>query len=281
VWTVDACVEGVHFERRLLTLEQVGAKSFHAAVSDVAAMGARPLAALSSIVVPARRASTDVPKIARGQARAARELRCPVVGGNLANGEALSVTTTVLGVADRSLGRSGARPGDALWLLGRVGCAAAGLRLVQQPRRVAPGARAAVGACIAAWRSPRALVAEGISLVGRARAVIDVSDGLGTDARHLAEASGVRVVLEESALRRGLSPELIVAAAALAVDPLTFALSGGEDYALLASGPPPRRPRGAKTIGRVETGRASVVLESPDGRRARALTGFDHFRRGG
>ena len=278
VWTVDASVEGVHFDRRFLSLADVGARSFHAAVSDIAAMGARPVAALSSLVVPRALGARAMREIARGQAEAASELGCPVVGGNLSRGGELSVTTTAFGVVKRPLTRAGACAGDEVWLMGDVGLAAAGLRFLspRRSRRLGARARRAVGVCIAAWRRPQALVLAGLKLAQRASAVIDVSDGLAGDVGHLAEASRIRIVLEEAALRRALRPELREAATLLQMDALDLALEGGEDYALVATGPAPRRPRDARAIGRVEKGRG-VVLEGPDGRAHPVISGFDHF----
>lgn len=280
VWTVDASVEAVHFDRRWLSLEAVGRRAFHAAVSDVAAMGARPLAALSALVVPSSLRERDVLALARGQARAAAELACPIVGGNVARGGELSITTTVVGTATRPLTRRGARPGDELWLLGDVGLAGAGFRWLssrKRPRRPSPELKRAVDAAVRAWSEPRALVREGRSLVGRARALIDVSDGLAGDAGHLAEAGAIRVVLEEGALRRALRRETVLVAAALGADALDVALRGGEDYCLVAAGPAAKRPRGARRIGRVERGRG-VFLATQDGEIAPVSGSFDHFR---
>jgi len=132
VWTVDAAVEHVHFERGWLTLADVGWRSFNAAVSDICAMAAEPLCALSSVIFPAQFSRRDMNELGRGQRDAARSLGCPIVGGNLSRGAELSITTTVLGRARRPLLRSGALPGDELWLCGEVGLAAAGLRLLQR-----------------------------------------------------------------------------------------------------------------------------------------------------
>jgi thiamine-monophosphate kinase len=272
VWTVDACLEGTHFERKLLQLGDVAWKALHAAASDLAAMGARPLGALSALELPSRFSRRDLEDFARGQARASRALGCPVAGGNIARGERLGVTTTVLGVAKKPLLRSGARPGDEVWLVGNVGLAAAGFALLRLGRT---GGNAAARRAIAAWRLPRALVREGLSLVGRARAAIDVSDGLGGDVRHLAESSGVCVVLEEKALRRVMPRELTVLEPFVQRSPLELALRGGEDYALVATGPAAKRPRGAKRIGRVEKGRGGV-LERANGRTVALPRGFEH-----
>jgi thiamine-monophosphate kinase len=278
VWTVDAAVEGVHFSRAHSSPEVIGARAFHAAASDIAAMGARPVAALSSLAAPRALSGDVLKRVARGQAGAARDLRCPVVGGNLSRAAELSITTTVIGVAARPLSRSGARAGDDVWLVGDVGLSHAGLiALRAKARRRPAGAARAIAACIRAFQEPRARIAEGLRLVGRASAAIDVSDGLGADAGHLAAKSRVRVVIEEAALGAALRPELVLAAPLLGIEALEAALSGGEDYALLATGAPGRRPRGAVRIGRVVKG-AGVVVEDAGGRLRAAGSGYDHYR---
>lgn len=272
VWTVDTNVEGVHFDARWLSWEDVGFRSFQAAASDLAAMAAEPLAALSALIVPAHLTLADIDSLARGQAEAARELGCPVVGGNVARGRELSVTTTVLGRSRAPVVRSQARAGDEVWLVGEVGLAAAGLRLLQAGKIRSSRA----SACIERWRRPRALIERGLALAGRASAMMDVSDGLSRDAERLAEASGVSLVLEAPALERVLSDELGAAARLLRLEPLTLAVQGGEDYALLATGPRARRPRWATRIGRVESGQG-LHLETEPGRSAPVMPGFDHF----
>jgi thiamine-monophosphate kinase len=272
--TVDACVDGVHFDRRWLALDDVGWRAFSAAASDLAAMAAHPVAALSSLVLPRSTSSADLRRLARGQAAAARALGCPIVGGNIARGGELSITTVVLGRAKRPLLRSGARAGDELWLVGDVGRARAGLVVLQRALRPS----AAAQRCVSAWRRPRALIDEGLALAGRAHAAIDVSDGLAGDAAHLAKSSGVRVVIDALLLERTLSPALRAACRLLALDPLDVALQGGEDYALLAAGPARRRPRFARVIGRVEES-SGAMLQRADGGLTRLRGGFDHFRR--
>lgn len=284
VWTVDASVEGVHFDRRWLSLEDVGWRSFEAATSDIAAMGARPLAALSSLVVPGGFRARQLRELGAGQSSAARDLGCPVVGGNIARGTALSVTTTVLGEAGAVLLRSGARVGDELWLVGNVGLARAGWQAIE---RAGPGrARSwmrrrtelerAAAMCLEAWRRPRALVRRGLALASRAHAAIDLSDGLGGDAGKLAAASGVRVVVESGALEKAIAAELRVIAHWLGTSATALALRGGEDYALLTCGRARQRPRWARRIGRIERGPAGAVLEGAHGDRPLG-PGFDHL----
>jgi len=274
VWTVDGQVEKTHFERAWVTLADVGFRSFQAAVSDLAAMGARPLAALSALSLPRGFSGKDLERLARGQAEAARACRCPIVGGNVARGPLLSVTTSVLGTARRPLTRGGARPGDEVWLVGDVGLAAAGLALFQSGRMRARD-RASLRA-YTAFRRPRALLARGMALVGVAHAAIDVSDGLALDAGRIAGASACRIVLEQRALERALPAPLVALAERLGRSALDLALTGGEDYALVVTGAARQRPRFARRIGRCEKGRGAV-WESADGSSRPLAGGFDHF----
>jgi thiamine-monophosphate kinase len=276
VFTVDACVEHVHFDRRWLSLSDVGWRALMAAASDLAAMGARPLCALSNLGTPRSIAASELGQIGRGQAAAAAAIGCPVVGGNISRSDALSITTAVLGESPRPLLRSGAHPGDELWLIGEVGLAAAGLELLRSTRRSSEPRSSK--RCVQAWRRPRALIEAGLELQRRASAAIDVSDGLGTDARHIAGSSAVKVVVEAELLRRVMAPELAAVARALGRDPLELMLTGGEDYALLSTGPARRRPRGARRIGRIEHGRGAWI-ERDEGL-VPLRSGFDHLQAG-
>jgi len=278
VCSVDASVQGVHFDLRYLSLEDVGYRSFQAAVSDLAAMGAEPVAALSALILPAGLSPAGLDELTLGQQTASRDCGCPIVGGNLSRGVELSLTTTVLGRADVPLARSGARAGDQLWLLGGVGLAAAGLACLRLGLEGAEGGeRAAIARCVQAWRRPCALLAQGRQLVGRASAGIDVSDGLASDARQLARASGVRVVVERERLRAALGPSLIGASRALRRSALQLALHGGEDYALLATGPSARRPDGALAIGWITRGQGALLACGDY--RVPLERGYDHLAR--
>jgi len=276
VWTVDAQVEGTHFRREWLGLDDIGFRAFQAAASDLAAMGAKPLAALSALTLPRGFSGAELSRLSAGQAEAAESCRCPIVGGNVARGPVLSLTTTLLGTAQKPLTRSSARPGDELWLVGEVGLSAAGLALLESGRT---GARArSTRRALDSFRRPQALITEGSRLARVAHAAIDVSDGLALDASRMAEASGCRIVLEEAALGRVLSRELVTVAADLGLRALGLALTGGEDFALVATGASRQRPRFARRIGRCERGRGGV-LERADGRTAPLEGGFDHFAR--
>jgi thiamine-monophosphate kinase len=252
----------------------VGYRAFQAAISDLAAMGAVPVAALSALVLPRALPAAAVDALTIGQARASLETQCPIVGGNISRGRELSITTTVIGRAARPLRRDGARPGEQLWLVGEVGLAAAGLALLRTLREapVLPG----LARCVAAWRRPRARLREGRLLLGHASAAIDVSDGLAADALQLARASGVRVVIDRERLRASLDPALFAAARRLRSSPFRWALRGGEDYALLATGPARLRPAGAAPIGYVARGMGAFLAAA--GLNLPLEGGFDHLR---
>ena len=275
--SVDDQVEGVHFDLHWLDASDVGYRALQAAASDLAAMGAKPLAAVASLHVPRGFPVADLRRLARGQAQAALQLGCPVIGGNITRGDRLSVTTTVLGQVTKPLVRHAARAGDELWVLGELGLARAGLLLHQQRPRVPVSLRGAAARARAAWARPEARIADGQKLRGRARAAIDVSDGLSGDVRHLADASGVKAVIEAERLARLIPDDLASLADLLGEAPVGLALIGGEDYALLAAGPRARRPRQARVVGKLERGRGAE-LELETGRRLSLAAGFDHLR---
>lgn len=229
VWTIDEQVDGVHFRRDLASWDDIGWRSFMAAASDVAAMGARPWCALSALVLPDDVDDRALERIACAQREAGEATGAPVVGGNMASGLCLSIATTLLGTCARAIERRGARPGSSLWMAGPVGLAAAGLKALE--RGVADDERLAAAAL--AWRRPRARIAEGLTMAGQAQAAVDVSDGLARDAGHMADASGVCIVFDAAALLSDAA--LVGAAVALSEDALHLALYGGEDYALLAA----------------------------------------------
>ncbi|AKT37362.1 thiamine-phosphate kinase [Chondromyces crocatus] len=268
VWTIDSAVEGIHFRRDLMTLEDAGYRATMAAASDLAAMGARPLGLLAALILPREVSDADVEALVRGQRAACDEVGAPLIGGNLARGMELSITTTALGAAASPLRRDGARAGDELAIAGPVGLSAAGLRLLLQQNPAHEEA-------ILAFRRPRARIAAGLTARGVARAAIDVSDGLASDLGHLTRASRIGAEVQASAL---LTPALQEAAALLDADPLELALQGGEDYALLVAGPGVGALPGFTRIGRCVAGEPGVVLVDAEGRSTKIVErGFDHF----
>ncbi|MCL2824018.1 MAG: thiamine-phosphate kinase [Polyangiaceae bacterium] len=269
VWTIDACVENIHFRPNLISWHEVGYKSFMAAASDIAAMAAHPIGALSSLALPKDLSDDAVWDLANGQKNAADKLNSAVIGGNLSASDTVSITTTVLGTSARTPRRDGARVGDLVALCGKVGLAAAGLRLLLRNPKHIPSTNEETEA-IAAWRMPLARIADGLRC-HNASSLIDVSDGLSRDAHHIAEASGVRIDIDSSTV---LSNALQTVAMSLGVDALGLALCGGEDYALLGTFADGKVPAGFVVIGMCCCGDGVWV----DGKKLADDCGFDHFR---
>jgi len=268
VWTVDACVENVHFRRSMLSWKEVGFRSFMAAASDLAAMSARPLGALSCLSFPRDTPDDDLFALAQGQHQAAQQLSTAIIGGNLSASDTVVVSTSLLGHATDSPRRDGARPGDCVALCGSVGLAAAGLRLLMRDPTHSPTTEAEREA-LCAWRCPRARIEEGAH-AHHASSLIDVSDGLVQDAAHIASASLVRIDIDTTNM---ISPSLVAVAHHLGMDARSLALSGGEDYALLGTFSNRDVPPGFVVIGSCSVGSGVWVngtLEVPNG--------HDHFR---
>ena len=266
VVSTDATVEGVHFRRGWLTSREIGARATAAALSDLAAMAARPVGLLLAIgVSPEWRG--DLEELAHGVGGLAAELACPIVGGNVTRAAELSLTITVLGATSRPLTRDGARPGDLLYVTGALGGPGAALEAFL--RGVAPRETDRER-----FASPRPRIAEARWLAERgAHAAIDVSDGLVADAGHLAAASGAHLELELGALPcvPGVTPEA--------------AASSGEEYELLVAFSPALPPDaadfrrrfglGLTAIGRATEG-AGVSLGEL-GARVDLPRGHDHL----
>jgi thiamine-monophosphate kinase len=273
VWTVDTAVQGVHFSRDYMTLEHVAARAFSAAVSDVAAMGGRCVAALSALILPSTFSDPELQQLVVGLARASDEYGCPIVGGNLARGGELSLTTSVLGECPSAvITRSGARLGDGLFVTGTLGGAALGLCALSAGRAADP----MFARGIEQFLRPRARLDCALDMAACATAAIDISDGLMQDLEHLCRASHAGARVEASALP--LLEGFADAARALALDPIALALDGGEDYQILFSAPRTQVPPAlARWIGTVTRERDGVhVLDAQGNERTRGR-GFDHF----
>ncbi len=240
VLATDAVVAGVHADLDLVGLDDLGWKAMAAAISDLAAMGATPVHSLVTLCVPT---GVEVDRVVAGVLDAARAWACSVVGGDLTQAGQLMISVAVIGTLDdpsqQPVTRSGASPGDQLFVTGELGASAAGLRLLRA-RSVASSrsAREAVGpieastesetALVLAHRRPRARVDEGrAARAFGASAMIDVSDGLSLDLHRLAVASGVGVTLEKVPVADGATEG--------------EALGGGEDYELVIATAAPER----------------------------------------
>jgi thiamine-monophosphate kinase len=279
VAAIDTLVAGVHFLPDAAAAS-VGHRALAVNLSDLAAMGARPAWALLALTLP----QPDEPwlkEFARGFNALARAHEVALVGGDTTRGP-LCITVQVLGHVprDRALRRSGARPGDALFLSGTAGDAAAGLLLEQG--RLALDEPAAAKALRERFAFPTPRVALGERLRAHAHACIDVSDGLFADAAKLAAASGCGVEIEFEALP--VSPALVRAVGEERARHL--ALSGGDDYELCfaVSSADIEALQRAAPPARWDYRRIGTLREAPDAVVTRAgsvmqfsHSGFDHF----
>jgi thiamine-monophosphate kinase len=248
--SVDALVEGVHFDRASASLAQIGHKALATALSDLAAMGAEPGEAYVALGVPPELGESECLELIDGILALATETGTTLAGGDVTRAPVLTLAVTVVGHAAtpaQLVGRGGAEPGDALVVTGELGGAAAGLLLLEQPALAE-----AVPDATAAWLrrrqlepAPRLAAGRALAAAG-ARAMIDLSDGLGGDAGHIASASGVGLRIDAAALP--LANGLAELASASGREPLRLAVSGGEDYELLAA-LPPAQLAAAKKLG--------------------------------
>src|SRR5262249_7823264 len=204
--TVDSVVEGVHFRRESSRLGDIGHKALAVNLSDLAAMGARPRWALVALGVARGCSLRGVRALGAGFGALGRKTGTALVGGNVSRAPGLSLTVTVGGEVQpgRALLRSGARPGDVVWVSGTLGDARLGLTLLERPRgaeaRRLRRPRRLARAALERQRRPVPRLRLGAALVELASACMDLSDGLVQDAGHVARASGVSLHLSLDAI---------------------------------------------------------------------------------
>jgi thiamine-monophosphate kinase len=287
--TTDTQEEGVHFRRDWATPQDIGWRCLAVNVSDIAAMGGRPLGAVIALSLPPTLEVAFVEALYDGLYELATAYDCPIVGGNISKtAGGVSVTITVLGEVPhgQSLCRSGAQVGDDIWVTGDLGGAKAGLEALLHPEAVAGLPTTEI---LQRYRRPRPRLREAQYLRqhGTLHSLLDLSDGLSSDLAHICEESRVGARLE--AVYIPISAEVHRVAQALHTDPLAFALHGGEDFELCFTAPPAALDAVQQAfaaqfccplvrIGTIESG-AGITLGFPDGtQQALGAHGYDHFR---
>ncbi|MGO9642934.1 MAG: thiamine-phosphate kinase [Candidatus Acidiferrales bacterium] len=286
VISTDALIENVHFLAHTHPADAVGYKALARATSDLAAMGAEPRFFLLSLALPPERAGRWLDACLRGMARAARRFGMTLAGGDTARSQSIALNLTVVGqvAPGRAVLRSGARPGDRLFVSGKLGAGQLGLEIVLRGL----SGRAHWRKLLRSHLYPDPPIALGRWLAGQklASAMMDLSDGLSTDLTRLCEASGVGARIWASRLPIVKVPESLVRRG---IQPLQLALHGGEDYQLLFAVParlagriPPAREGVSITqIGEIVRGRR-IELRTDNGKSVRvAPRGWDHFARRG
>jgi thiamine-monophosphate kinase len=285
--SVDAIVDGVHFRRQSTPLKAIGRKALAAALSDLAAMGAEPGEAYIVLGVPPDLDEPGCLELLEGAEELAERTGTVLAGGDISRSAVLFVSMTVVGHARDAkslITRGGAGVGDVVALTGELGGAAAGLRLLEgdAPSGL-PGDIAS--ALRARQLDPQPRLAEGRALAASgASAMIDISDGLGADAGHIAAESGVRLEIDLAALP--IQAGVADVAAAIGEDPLELAAGKGEDYELLVCLPAGSLDDTRKAvadagnslaaIGHCVPGEGVVKLSAPSGRELR-VRGYDQL----
>ena len=270
--TVDILIEGRHFRRDWSTPVDIGRKAAAASLADIAAMGGTATALVIAFAAPADLPAAWAMQCMSGMSEEAALVGASIVGGDISAADSIVISVTALGdLADaKPVLRSGAKPGDRIAVAGRVGWSAAGLAVLSRGFR-------SPRVLVNAHRFPEPPYAAGpLAAKSGATSMIDVSDGLIADARHVAEASGVVMSLTSTSLE--VPEEMRATAAAYNVDPRLWLLTGGEDHALLATfGGRRKIPEGFTQIGVGE----AVGDEGPgvviDGVRDSSRGGHRHF----
>lgn len=271
--STDASVEGVHFRRDWLSAQEIGARAMGAALSDLAAVAAQPAGVLVTLIVPPRDLPNFAQDVMMGAVATAEKYGAALLGGDVTRGEQFAIDVVAIGTVARPVLRSGAKPGDGVWVTGELGGAAAAVAAWLRGETPAQAARVRYAAI-----HPRIAEAAWLAQHVELHAMIDLSDGLYGDAAHLATASGCAIEIEPA----------FVPVDAAAGATLEQAVSGGEDYELCFTAADAAvesiRTRFAETFGSTLTRVGTVqqgsgVLERR-GSRTRAVEqgGYQHFR---
>jgi thiamine-monophosphate kinase len=278
LFTIDSLVENVHFDLRWCPPDALGARALAVNLSDIAAMGGRPTAAVVNLAVRDGISTRTLERIYSGLRKAAREASTDIVGGNITRARQLSITIAILGEAGGAvLRRDAARPGDEVFVTGTIGDAALGWRILAGKLNAKKN-RAARKYLVERFIRPCARLYAGqrLAALRPAPAAIDVSDGLMQDLGHILERSSVGAEIDAS--RIPISP----AYRALMGGDLAHALTGGEDYELIFCARPGHSEAALSRRLRVAVRRIGTIVRGKQvkliGASAPIVAGWDQLR---
>lgn len=283
ILTCDWFLEGAHFLRDKHPPDSVGWKCLARAVSDIAAMGGVPRCFLLSLAIPSSHTGNWLDGFLRGLRRASRKFQCVLAGGDTTRRQEILINITVVGEASigRAILRSGARPGDALYVSGRLGEAELGLQVLRKSR--GPANSKSPLTKKHQYPEPQLALGQWLAKKRIASAMIDLSDGLSSDLPRLCAASGVGAKLESERIPQTRNIEV---ARKYGMDSFALALHGGDDYELLFT-VPPRKTKSVPTyfqglsltrIGKMTKGSKLIVLEDNGREKQLEAGGWDPFR---
>lgn len=277
--TCDVQVDGVHFLSSKAKPEHIGAKSVAVNVSDIAAMGGKPILCMVSLIIPNKFDVRFIDGIYKGIKKSCRLYGVQIIGGNISSGKQLSIDIFMIGEinSDELILRSGAKIGDKILVTGLLGEAAAGLELVRN--EISNSAEFDVNYLKSRQftPTPRLLESSIIAKSKLATSMIDISDGLLSDVSHICQQSNVGAVIYESQIP--LSDDVMKVEKQFGKKPLTFALSSGEDYELLFTAPSNRLNELIKMIESKTAIKITVIgeiVDMSDGMSLRSSNGIKY-----
>ncbi len=254
VVSTDSFFESIHFDLNYFSFSALGHHCLAASLSDIAAMGALPICALISLNLTKQIGIKQIDPLYKGFSQVARRYRCDIAGGDIVASPSFGMSITVIGRARKAMLRSGARPGQMLFVTNFLGLAETGRAVLQHglPKRD-------FSESIKKHLYPEPRVHEAQRIKRYARSCIDVSDGLSTDASHLADESGVKIVIDAEHVP--IHSEVGEYCAKTNIEPLEFILASGEDFELLFTASQVPRIQGVKIfkIGQVMRGKGLFV----------------------
>jgi thiamine-monophosphate kinase len=286
ILTCDWFLEGTHFLREKHPPDSVGWKCLARALSDIAAMGGVPRCFLLSLALPDTHTGRWLDEFLAGLGRASRKFRCVLAGGDTTRRREISINVTVVGDVEtgRAVARSGAGPGELIYVSGRLGEAELGLEVLRRGGGLGQLKNSLAKKHL--YPEPRLALGQWLAEARLASSMMDLSDGLSSDLERLCAASGVGACLEHRAIPCLRTPDL---ARKYGLDPWKLALHGGDDYELLFTVPlrkTKRVPRAFQStpltpIGQIAK-QSKLVLRDENGREQQlAAGGWDPFRKSG